>query len=278
MKNPFVILFSTLFGCSLACAETYRVDDKELNIPSPKGFVRVTQQMDAVYRLNQLTTSSSNEQLAFYIQESDVPTAMSGALPKLNRYFSLQLNKKLKGTFVTTKDFGNFKSVIKRQNADLYKSLENKLPGLYDSNSKQISKTFDKQIALRLTTMIPLDVHFEGNNAFAYSFFGKLGVTTEGDQKELILSGTCSFVNVAGKVVFLYCYGKQDDLEWTRRASRDWTEQIINNASEAQKTTANAVYDLDWGKAGERAFAGVTAVAVVSLASYLVSKSRRNRG
>jgi hypothetical protein len=279
MKSSLLILFLSFFGIQFAYAETYRVDDTDLNIPAPIGFVRVTPQMNAVYRLSQLTTSSSNEQLAFYIQEKDGPAAMSGALPKLNRYFSLQLNKRLKGAIVTGKDFGNFKNVIKRQNADLIKSLESQFPSLFDIKSRQISKAFNIQIALRLTTMIPLEMHVDENNAFAYSFFGKLGISTEENQKDLILSGTCSFINVSDKVVFLYCYGEQDDLDWTRTASRDWAERILNNTStEAQKTTARTNQALDWGKVGERTLIGVTAVAVVFLGSYLVSKSRGNKG
>lgn len=279
MKSSLLILFLSFFGIQFAYAETYRVDDTDLNIPAPIGFVRVTPQMNAVYRLSQLTTSSSNEQLAFYIQEKDGPAAMSGALPKLNRYFSLQLNKRLKGAIVTGKDFGNFKNVIKRQNADLIKSLESQFPSLFDIKSRQISKAFNIQIALRLTTMIPLEMHVDENNAFAYSFFGKLGISTEENQKDLILSGTCSFINVSDKVVFLYCYGEQDDLDWTRTASRDWAERILNNTStEAQKTTARTNQALDWGKVGERTLIGVTAVAVVFLGSYLVSNSRGNKG
>jgi len=279
MKSSLLILFLSFFGIQFAYAETYRVDDTDLNIPAPIGFVRVTPQMNAVYRLSQLTTSSSNEQLAFYIQEKDGPAAMSGALPKLNRYFSLQLNKRLKGAIVTGKDFGNFKNVIKRQNADLINSLESQFPSLFDIKSRQISKAFNIQIALRLTTMIPLEMHVDENNAFAYSFFGKLGISTEENQKDLILSGTCSFINVSDKVVFLYCYGEQDDLDWTRTASRDWAERILNNTStEAQKTTARTNQALDWGKVGERTLIGVTAVAVVFLGSYLVSKSRGNKG
>ncbi len=109
-----------LFIAGFANAEIFSVGGKDLEIPSPKGFALVTQEMDAVYRLSLQMADPLNDQLAYYIAESDVPVAMSGEIPSLEHYYILKVNKKLKNMVVSSKDFAELKSIT---NAKIKKSL-----------------------------------------------------------------------------------------------------------------------------------------------------------
>jgi hypothetical protein len=45
-------------------------------------------------------------------------------------------------------------------------------------------------------------------------------VSAMGEQEKYVTAATVTLVNLSGKVVSLYSYGEQADLEWTQKASR----------------------------------------------------------
>ncbi len=132
------LLFFVLIGS--ASAETFTIGGKVLNVPSPKGFSLVTPQMDAVYRLNLQIADPVNDQLAFYIAESDVPAAMNGEMLSLERYYILKVDKELKSMTVGSKDFTERNRIAKQQNKEILKSVEAKMPAVMDKTSKGISE------------------------------------------------------------------------------------------------------------------------------------------
>jgi hypothetical protein len=198
-----------LFFAELVNAGTFSVGGKDLEIPSPNGFSMVTQEMGAVYRLALQMVDPMNDQLAYYIDKSDVPVAVSGEMPSLESYFILKVNKKLKNMVIGSKDFSELMSVTKRQNREILRSVEKQMPGLMEKTSKGISKEFDLDFALRLSQMVPLDPHYETDNAFAYSMYINFGTTVEGLKEDFIVSATATFVNVAGKILFLTAMGRK---------------------------------------------------------------------
>lgn len=227
MKHIFNSIIIFLITGS-AYAGSFSVGGTVVDIPSPEGFHQVTSNMDVVYRLSQQMTDPVNDQLAYYISEKDVPNAMSGGTPLLERYFILKVNKDIKNMIVDTNDFSDLKKVTKKQNNEIFKSVEEKMAAIIDETSKNISKEFDVNMAIKMTQMIPLSPHHETSNSFSYSAYINFGVTAQGSNEEFIASGTVTFINLAGKVLFLYCYGPQNDMEWTQTASRSWEESILS--------------------------------------------------
>ena len=141
--KPILSTILLLFPAALANAEIFVVGGKALEIPSPKGFSQVTQEMDAVYRMSKQIADPVNDQLAYYIAESDVPVAIAGEIPSLERYYVLKVNKQLLDPVVGSKDFAELKSLTKRQNREILKSAETQLPGLMEETSKAISEEFE---------------------------------------------------------------------------------------------------------------------------------------
>lgn len=266
-----VILF---FLTGLANAANFSVGGKNIEIPSPKGFSLVTQEMDAVYRLNLQMAGPMNDQLAYYIPESDVPVAMSGKIPALERYYILKVNKKIKNMVVGSKDFAEFKSVTKRQNAEILKSVKTQMSGFMEKTSKGISEEFDVDFALKLSQIVPLDLHFESDNAFAYSMYINYGATVKGVKADYIVPATATFVNVAGKILFLYCYGPKDDLEWTRSASKAWAEAVM--ASNAQPPShSSGDRGINWSKVLEKGIVGAIAGGLIALIFGVLSRFKK---
>lgn len=273
MKNLISIIF-LLISYSLAHADNFNIGGKELDIPSPQGFARVTEQMDAVYRVSLQMSDPMNDQLAYYIAESDVPAAMAGEMPSLERYFILKVNKKIKDMVVGSKDFEKIKSLTKKENNDLLKTLESKTPGLMESTSKGISKEFDVDFALQLSQVVPLTPHHETDNSFAYSMYINYGVAVEGEKEEFIVSATATYVNAAGKVLFLYCYGPQENLEWTRNASKEWAGLVLSSNS-LPPSRSSGGQGFDWSKVFEKGIVGAITGGLIALIFGVFSRRKK---
>lgn len=273
MKNIVnILLFFMLTG--LASAGPFRVGEKVLEIPSPKGFSLVTPKMNAVHRLSLQMDDHANDSLAYYIAESDVPVAMSGEMPSLERYFILKVNKKLKDLVVGSKDFTEFKTVIKQTNKQTFKSVEAKMPSLMDKTSKGISKEFDVDFAMKLSQLVPLDPHYETKNALAYSMYMNYGVAVDGSNEDFIVSGTATFVNVAGKILFLYCYGPKEELEWTRSASETWARMVMeSNSQPPSKTPGSGGFD--WSRILEKGIVGAIIGGLIALMFGIFSSFKK---
>lgn len=271
MSSIFILFFAGLVN-----AATFSVGGKDLEIPSPSDFSVVTKEMDAVYRLSQQMADPVNDQLAYYITESDVPIALSGEMPSLERYYILKVNKKLKDMVIDSKDFTELKNITKRQNNEIFKSLETKMSDVMKKTSKGISDEFDVDFALKLSQMVPLDPHYETDNAFAYSMYINYGATVEGSNEDFIVSATATFVNVAGKILFLYCYGPQDELEWTRTASKAWAANVMG--SNAQPPTSSpGRHGIDWNKVFEKGIVGAISGGLIALIFGVLSVFKKQK-
>jgi len=273
VKNTLTIIL-LIFITGSAYAETFSVGGKELVIPSPQGFSRVTKQMDAVYRMSLQMVDPKNDQLAYYISDSDIPSAMAGELPSLDRTFLLKVNKQLKNMVVGLKDFAELKSMTKRQNKEILESVKSQIPGLMKGTSEGISKEFDVDFVLQISQMIPLDPHYEADNSLAYSMYINYGVSAEGTKEEMIVSATTTFVNVSGKVLFLFCYGPQADLEWTRSASKSWTEKVmVSNTQPPARSSGGR--GIDWSKVLGKGIVGAIVGGLIALILGFFSRFKK---
>lgn len=278
MKITFNILFLFFITCSVY-ADTFTVGDRELVVPSPQGFSCVTPQMDKVYRLSLQVIDPMNDQLAYYISETDIPSAIEGELPPLEYTFILKVNKKLKNIIVGSADFAELKRMTKNQNKEIYESIKSEMPDYLDKMNKGIGQEFDMDFALRLSKFVPLDPHYETDNALAYSMYINYGVISEGIQKSVIVSATCTFVNLSGKVLFLYCYGPRDQLEWTRNASRAWTERIIVDNVQPPKRSLGS-RGINWYVVMEKSIVGAITgglIALIIVGFSILKKRKKSR-
>lgn len=268
MKHILSII-PLLFLAGSGYADTFYVGGTQLDIPSPQGYSRVTQQMDAVYRIGQQMEDPRNDLLAYYIPDSDVPAAMSGVFPPFKRYYLLKVNKRIKEMVVGSKDFAELKTLTTRQNKEIFKALESQIPGLTENMSKGLSTEFDVNVTLQVSQILPLDPHYETDNSFAYSMYMHLEVSVEGAKEDVPLAVTATFVNLAGKILFLYCYAPQNDLEWTRDASKAWAGSVMaSNVRPPSRTSGSR--GMDWSKVFAKGIVGATIGVIMAVIVVIV--------
>lgn len=268
-----IILFLLFFG-SNALSDSYIIGGTELNIPSPEGYVRVTSDMETVYRYLMQLKDPQNDVLSYFIPEEDMPAAMEGELPKLDKYFILKVNKVLKTATLSPKDFAELQQVTRKQNKEIFDSIESKLPDQFETISKGISDEFDIDFAMKVSQIVPLDIHYTDNNMLAYSMFLNYGVVAEGSNENVIVSATATFLSTAGKVIFLYSYAPKDEVEWTRSVSKLWAESIL--AMNPSPPTHSSGYNrFNWQKVLRKCVVGAIAGGLSAFVLVFLKKRKR---
>lgn len=275
MKRIFILLLLLSFLSPAALSDSYIVGGTELNIPSPIGYVRVTTDMGTVYRYLMQLKDPQNDVLAYYILQEDASKATEGAFPQLSKYFILKVNKQLKSAMVSSKEFADLQRVTIQQNKEIFESVESKIPGQLENISEGISKEFDIDFAMKMSQFVPLDVHYTDDNTLAYSMYINYGVTAQGSSEKIILSATDTFLNTAGKVIFLYCYAPKAELEWTRSASKLWAESILaGNPSPPLQSSSR--HRIKWKKVVEKCVIGAVGGGLTALVAVLIKNKKRS--
>jgi hypothetical protein len=263
MKRTVVICAVILHTIN-AYAETFDIGGTEIVIPPPEGFTIVTQEMDAVYRLNLRMEDPNNDQLAYYISDMDVPAAINGEIPSLEKTSAVKVNKQIKNIIIGLKDFKKFKNKIKLQNKEKIEEIKSRASDIFEKTNKGISEEFDINFAMGVNDVTPLDPHFETENILSYSMYANYGASIEQEKKDVIVSSTTTFVNVAGKILFLYCYGPQNEIEWTREVSKLWAEKIVSSNPDAP-VKSTGIGGIDWRRVILKGITGGISGGIIAL-------------
>lgn len=270
MRNLRAILSVILLAASAQAADTFNINGKDIIVPAPKGFVRVTDEMTELKRLVQQMQDPVNDTLAYYISESDVPAAMAGEIPELDRWFILEINKQLRDMTVGKNDFSRLKEITKGQNHKMFEKVKAQIPELMNKMSQGVSQEFDMDFAMSISQVVPLDPHYESDNALGFSMYLKNEVTVGSEKKNTIISATSTFLNTSGAVLFLYGYGPQNQLEWTRSASMKWAENVMTSNSQPPQKSPNGG-GINWGKVFEKGLVGAIVAGLFALIAGAVA-------
>jgi hypothetical protein len=255
MKSHTAILCAILVAFSAQAADTFTINGKDIIVPAPKGFVRVTDEMTELKSYIQQMQDTLNDTLACYISESDVPKAMAGDIPALDRWFILKINKQLRDVTVGKNDFSRLKEMTKNQNQEMFEKVKAQLPKHMKDISHGVSQEFNIDFAMSVSQVVPLAPHYDSDNALGFSMFLKTEVTMGSEKENTIIAATSTFLNASGVVLFLYSYGLQNQLEWTRSASMKWAESVMaSNIQPPQKSPSSRGFN--WGKVFEKGVVG----------------------
>lgn len=273
MKRNIAITLLLLNSLSLSAADTFTINGQEIIVPVPRGFARVTEDMAALKPLNAQTANADpyNDTLAYYIKESKVPTAMAGDMPDLEKYFVLKVNKEMRNMTIGKDIFSQFKSVLKSQNQQTFQDIKAQIPEMMNNFSQGVSQDYNIDFAMNISQVVPLETHYEAENAMAYSMFVNYGSSTGGEKIEEIISATSTFLNTSGTVLFLFAYGPKGELEWTRSASMAWAESVM--ASNSKPPSKSPGRGLDWANASGGAIVGGLLALIASAVAIFRRKS-----
>jgi hypothetical protein len=273
MKLYSILALLLLQGMSIFAADTFLINGKEIVVPAPEGFVRVTDDMTAVKKIVQQMADPMNDTLAYYIKESDASTAIAGEIPILARTFALKVNKKLRNYTLGKDDFSQIKSMTKSQNQQILEEVKAQIPEQMKSMSQGVSQEFNVDFAMNISQVVPLEPHHEVENALAFSMYINYEVSAGDEKIEEVVSATSTFLNASGIVLFLYSYAPKDELKWTRDASMNWAESVM--ASNSQPPAKSPRRGIDWNKAMGKGLGGAIVAGVLALLVGVVSMLKR---
>lgn len=278
MRIPLALL------CALLSAHAYagsiQVGTTTIEVPAPPGYARVVPEMEELNTLAKKFTPPTNTSLALFISEDAVPGALAGDIPDLTRRFSIQVMNKLLTRNVGASDFLALKQSIKASNEKTYEAVKQQLPGLLTKASADLSEYYDTTFLMKVGGLVPLPVHHEDAHSIASSTIARYEYDYGGGNKEVdIVAGTNTILHVNGRVIFLYAYGRKDDLEWTRLVSKDWANAIVvangrtaTSTGASARPSGNVASGIDGGKVASKAVVGGVIGLIAGIIAWLVNR------
>lgn len=82
---------------------------------------------------------------------------------------------------------------------------------------------------------------------------------------------------MAGKVIFLYCYGPQKELKWTRNASKAWADMIMANNDQPPSRPSDSL-GMDWNKVIEEGMLGAIGGGLFVFIFAVFLKLKKKKG
>ena len=222
-----------------------------IKIPTPSGFAPVTPDMKLVYNWQVQFISPRNSQLGFFISEHEIVQALKNELPMMRRSFRIAITKDASAAkvLVSDKDFASLVSAINADNQKYSAELLAQMPELLKSPNQNIEKIFKMNPKKSVLQLVVLPVHISTKDAVSYSTFSKATRANKaGGVDTTIVCATATIVHIKKKLAYLYCYGGENDLEWTRKNAKLWTEAIlaVNQSPRGTGYTAPVIKNTLW--------------------------------
>lgn len=209
-----------------APAAPIKLGTVDIEIPVPAGYAAVDPvSMKPLANLLNTFVPASNAQFAVFIAEDQIPAAVNGGIPDIKRRFAVQSLKQLIGSFTTQADFDSVKREVKSSVNEMFKQIT---PAIQEQLNKSLKDDYKMDAGLSLPALAALPAHEETARNMAFS----MRTTVEANNREGVRqtthsTGTTEFVLVRGKLLYLYCFGAETDLAWTREACKGWTDAVI---------------------------------------------------
>lgn len=226
-KTTLLFVFiSTIF----LNAETITVGSTDLIIPAPASFAKVTPKMSAVYRLLEQSVDPVNGQLVYYIEEQYTTRALAGEIPNLKKTLRLKVSNSLNNRYIDQAAFKEFIVSIDKDNSQLYDSIIKDTPGIIDETVSKINNEFNSNFDMSPTKMLPLPAHKKNDYIYSYSMLVTIKLADNNSERTTrVFVMTNAVLNVSGKIIHLYAYAPQEELEWTRSSIDEWCQTILEN-------------------------------------------------
>jgi hypothetical protein len=194
-------------------------------ITTPRGFVRIEADHEVTKAITTLAADPMNDILATFIPEEQLPAFLSGDLERLDtgRICFAKIYKKMKRVSPTPSLLVQTKEGMKKHGDQIFSKMKGIMGDYYDKRSKTLNENFDAEFATKISDIVILPIHQEGDSHFAFSGFFKLshsGVTE-------ISTSTCSMIYTKNTMPQLVVQGNRADLEWTRRVCSEWAKEFI---------------------------------------------------
>lgn len=283
MKLIQKIALLIIVAPTLGLASPIKVGSTTIEVPVPRGFALVIPEMTQVSELQKHFTPPTNEQFAAFIAESDVPQALAGEIPRLQRRFTVQSAKSLVDRPVTQAEFVQLKRTFASDNERMFEELRNKLPDLMSKASKGVSDQLDTQLVIEIGGIVPFPSHYEDERSLSSSMIARNEFTSaDGEALIDVIAATMTLIHVKDRVLFIYAYGSKDDLDWTREASKEWIKTIVSanasntSANPSSQRSRNSSGGINWDRVVSKAIGGAFIGLIIAFISWLVGRRKQS--
>lgn len=260
------------------CAEDFTVGETKLAIPAPQGFQLVTPDMATVYQFAKQIAASTpdSEQLGFYIPEDEVPAALKGELTPRRKTFFLRVSQIRVPEIVSEESFEEIMFNTKEDNQQIIQNVRAQNPDQFDDMLEQAKQQSGPEIELQLSQFLPFKEHYETSQAMSFSMLYAMNVTDGVRSMTETKACTMTYLNPAGKLLTLVCYAPQDELEWTRTASKAWTQAILKQNAPAPELSKESQRKYDEQEKNRQNIAKMllAALLLVMCLAYLFRTNR----
>jgi hypothetical protein len=263
-----------------ASAAEVKVGDRLIKVPSPEGFVELTPKMSPYYETMRAYVAPNNVRYLTLITKEKADALLRGEDIELHRYINVESEKGISTSSVSSSQFTQLRNILRNQIDDMYANVQKHLPEIVDEGNKAISAEFAADMALELGGLVTLPIHLDTNNTIANSMYMTVGATVDGEHVGTnVLAVTTLFLHVKDKVLFLYVYGSESELDWTRDTAATWAADIVaaNPLSDEEKRAVDKSdsISVDWSQVLEKALIGALVGGLVGFVSLYFRKRKK---
>lgn len=278
MKRLCEILLIFVCLSSSVYAEKFKVWETEIEVPPPAGFVRVTPDLPRVYQMAEMLAKADPkfEQLGFYITKEDAAAARAGESPEIRRKFFLRVMKNMAQPITGDDRFQEIQENTRANNDPVIEDFRSRDPKFYDRIVEQVKQETGSDLDLKFSQFIPFKEHHASSNIFSFSMLFEGTVSDGVRSRTEFQSCTTTFLNPAGKVIYLYCYAPHDELAWNREASLEWAQAIMKVNPAAPEKSPEKPQIPDEKKLQSNAVAKIL-LGILLVTAMLLYLFRRNR-
>ncbi|MDJ0909396.1 MAG: hypothetical protein QNI99_09380 [Woeseiaceae bacterium] len=285
---PFLLVLT-----SAASAVEIEVGGRTLDIPIPEGYAELTPEMSPTYDAMYAYVVPTNDRHLILIPRENAEAILRGKDVEIGRYMMIESEKQSSRFDLTQGDFDELRSTMRGEIDEMWEAARQELPGVFDDVSESMSETLDADIQMSVGEIIPMEVHLDTDDIFAFSQIISIGVALEGEDLGTDrMIATVAVTRARSKLIFLMVYGFEDDLEWTREQAADLANQILAanpTMHEAQlDSTRGAVFEpvddsiveqrgIDWSQVLERTLIGALIGGIVGLFAFALSRRRKTQ-
>jgi hypothetical protein len=265
---------------SNAGAVDVEVGDRLINVPLPDGFVELTPMMSPYYQTMRAYIAPSNIRYLTLITEDKAEALLRGEDVELDRYINVESEKGISATSVSFGQFTEFRSIFRNQIDDMYANVEKRLPEIVNEGNSTVSAEFSADIAVELGGMVPLPIHLDTDNVIANSMFMTVSATVDDEGVGTdVVAATTLFLHVKDKVIFLYVYGSESELDWTREAAAMWAMDIVAanplSTDEKRAVDKSDSFGINWSQVIEKALIGALLGGVIGFVSFFFRRRKK---
>lgn len=272
-----------LFGLgSITNAATIDLGGRSVEIPIPDGFVELTPEMPPYYESMAAYVGPNNVRYLTLVRSVDAEALLRGESIELHRYLTIETEKGLVNASISSANFEELRELFVSQLDEIFAAAGQGVDDMLSDGNDTLSESFGTDVEVEVGGIVPLPVHQDEVDKVAFSTRMNVGANIAGQSMEPdTIAGTTLVLHVLDKVLFLYVYGDDPDLDWTRNQANEFADAILAAnpmTGEVQDARQGpGAFGINWGEVMNSALIGAaTAGGIALLAAWFRNRRRRD--